>query len=698
VPIANCQLTIQGQGLEPNTDVTVEVHSTPTKVGSTTVDPNGSFNVAASLPKDLAIGVHHVIVSGTSANGEPFSESEVFTVVKGERLGAIGWVPPQPLEGDIQFVPSSHRTVVLAATAGVTAAAAAVASGLGGGLAFGGGAPVPVGGAPSGGGPSGGARGPAGATLEDVELERLEGDTRENGLGDRSRFWRWPGTRLLDRWSKNFPRKAASISPVAGRVIVDGDYLRAMLGSIWVGLCLASVGLGAYASASSGWYAVPPSLGLFLGILALGIFDSMLGFLAGASFIACSFFAGHITSAPELRLSMGLVLIWFAVPLAAAALRPLRRTVSLKIDALWDRVADLVVCGLFAAWVADKMTSALSGLSGVELPINHDVGKIVLAVIVLVGARIVAETVVAHHFPGRLASVRHEGKLESGKLQRVVSLVAQVVVFDFVASAILGGSWVLVAGTVIFFTPHVLELFEHRLPKSRTVAKWKPNGIITWALIISVGVVLGELLKHTVHSGHLVEEIGFIVLPIPVLTLWTIELFEAEDAEPQEHEANLQAENEKMGSSKRAPKTISNAAIADETGTAKRGESSRARLGASSVAVLEHPAPRSKGAQNKKDPDGAALRSTSEAALALRQRRSKARVVLEVPEPESTGSNSLARNRKANKRVEDASSDGSGALALAHARSLVVRKWTTRVAGLLLVIVSVLLVHVQGGG
>jgi hypothetical protein len=57
-------------------------------------------------------------------------------------------------------------------------------------------------------------------------------------------------------------------------VIIDGDYLRAVLGSVWIGLCLASIGLGAYASASSGWYAVPPSLGLFLVILALGVFDS----------------------------------------------------------------------------------------------------------------------------------------------------------------------------------------------------------------------------------------------------------------------------------------------------------------------------------------------------------------------------------------------------------------------------------------
>ncbi len=688
--IANCQLTIQGQGLEPNTDVTVVVHSTPTQVGSTTVQPDGSFDVSASLPKNLAIGVHHVIVSGTNANGGPFSEVEVFTVVQGERLGSIGWVPPAPLAGDIQFVPSSHRSIVLAATAGVTAAAAAVASGLGGGVAFGGGGSVPVGGGSSGGGSSGGARGPGGATLEDVELERLEGDTREIGLGDRSRLWRWRATRLLDRWSKTFPRKVAVVSPVAGRVIVDGDYLRAMMGSIWIGLCLASVGLGAYASASSGWYAVPPSLGLFLVILALGVFDSMLGFLAGASFIFSSLLAGHISSAPELRLSMGLVLVWFAVPLAAAALRPLRRTVSLRIDALWERVADLVVCGLFAAWVADKMTSALSGLSGVELPINHDVGTIVLAVLALVAVRIVAETIVAHHFPGRLASVRHEGKLESGKIQKALSLVAQVVVFDFVASAILGVSWILILGTVVFFTPHVLELFEHRIPKSHAIAKWKPNGIITWTLIISAGVLLGELLKHTVHNGHLVEEIGFIILPIPVLTFWTLELFEVKEQEEQEHEFEKEAALERAEASGRTQKKEAHGGTSEDFANCQGRRSSRQLVGASSVAVLDDPPPTSKGARTRKDRVAVDTSSTSDVAMAMRQGRSKASVVLEAPESALNGSPPKANSRKGKQPDENGATD--------VARSLAVKKWMTRMAGVLLVVVSVLLVHLQGGG
>jgi hypothetical protein len=646
VSIVNCQLTIQGQGLEPNTDVTVDVHSTPTQVGTTSVQADGSFNVAGVLPSNLEIGVHHVIVTGTSTNGGPYTQDEVFTVIAGKRIGSIGWVPPAPLAGDIQFVPTSHRTVILAATAGVTAAAAAVASGLGGGLAFGGGGPAPTGGG------SGGSRGPAGAALEGVELERLEGESRDDGPGDRSRFWRWPGTGFLDRWSRSLPRRVARVSPVAGRVMIDGDYLRAMLGSVWIGLCLASIGLGAYASASSGWYAVPPSLGLFLAILALGVLDSLLGFLAGAAFLLCSAFAGHLSSAPELRLSMGLVLVWFAVPLAASALRPLRRTVALRFDAVWERAADLVVCGLFAAWVADKMTSALSGLSGVELPINHHVGTIVIAVLAFVAFRIVVETTVAHFFPGRLAAVRHEGRLNSGRLQKFASLIAQIVIFIFIAVAILGASWALFVGTAIFFTPLVLELFEHRMPKSRAVARWKPNVILTWTLIICVGVLLGELLKHTIHQGRLVEQIGFILLPVPVLAFWMLELFEEHEEDEEEEQREAASSDGESSTAKRSDEVneVLEFSPAVKAPSSRRGGARSSVAASSPVAVLERPEGRVRP-RSEQDSDEAGPQGEPNAAV--------------------TGLSE---------------------------RILTLRKWMARMAGVTLIIISVLLVHFQGGG
>ncbi len=516
--ILNCQISIQAQGFKPGSIVLIVVHSTPRVIGSSTVGSDGTANLAAGLPSNLSPGVHHVDVTATNADGSAFFKSEVFTVIAGQRIGSIGFVPPGPLAGDVQFVPSDHRGLVLVTTAGAIVVLAALGSSMGGES-------------------RGGVRASGGGNLEVVELEREEVELGEVGLAEeevkrRSRLRRRTGTRLVDRFSKYFPRRAAAVSPVVGRLIVDGDYLRASLGSAWLLLCLAAVGFGAFASASTGWYAVPPSLGIFLTILGLSIFDASLGMLAGASFFIGATVAGHMTSANELRLSFGLVLIWFAIPLAAASLRPLRRKIRLDVDSVWERVADFAIGGLFAAWAAMKMTEALSGLAGVELPIAKDVNLVALAVLGFIGLRITAETFVAHTFADRMEIVHHEGSLDSGRVQIGVSLVVQIALFIFIAIAFLGSNWALYVGAVVFFAPLAALLFSDSIPKSHWVTKWKPTGLVMWTIVIVAGILLSRVLNHAVSSSHLVEEIGFVVLPIPVLIFWTLELFEfADDSE-----------------------------------------------------------------------------------------------------------------------------------------------------------------------
>jgi hypothetical protein len=502
-------------------------------LGTAVVKKNGTFSDVVGLPAGLPVGGHHIIVTGTLQNGSAVAQQEAFTVATGGLLGTIGSVPPGPLASDVAFVPTAHRATVLATAAGGSVAIGAVASSLGGGFSARSGGTGGLGGGGTGGG--------GGGYLEDVELEREEADFVGGSRGDRSRTWRWPWTASLDRFSARYPSRIAAISPVAGRVLVDGDYLRAMFGSLWLLMCLGAMALGSYASASTGWYAIPPSLTIFVAVLAVSILDSTLGYLAGLSFFASALLAGHVTSALEVRTGAGIVLLWFAVPLAAAALRPLRRSLSLSLVGLWDRVADLVIGGLFAAWAAEKMTGALSGLAGVELPIAKDVNTIAFAVLGFVGMRIVLETIAAHHYPTRLEHVKHRGGLESENLQVGISLIVQIALFLFISVAFMGSTWGLYVGAVVFFSPLVPWLFADKIPKSRFVTKWKPTGLVNWTLIIVAGVVLSRLLDHLVHNDHLVEVLGFILLPLPVLVSWALELFEVEE---EESEAELEEEDD----------------------------------------------------------------------------------------------------------------------------------------------------------
>jgi hypothetical protein len=516
--------------------VSIVAHSTPVLLGTAKVAADGTFSDVVRLPSGLPVGAHHIIVSGTLEDGAAVAQQEAFTVATGGVLGTVGSVPPGPLASDVAFVPSAHRATVLATAAGGAVAIGAVASSLGGGF-------IASGSAGTGGGTSGSGGG-GGAYLEDVELEREEAELLGGSRGDRSRTWRWPGTRWLDRFSAHYPSRVATISPVAGRVLVDGDYLRAIFGSGWLCMCLAAIGLGSFASASTGWYAIPPSLPIFLAILGVGIFDSTLGYLAGLSFFGTALFAGHVTTALEVRTGAGIVLLWFAVPLAAAALRPLRRNLAFTLVGLWDRAADLVIGGLFAAWAAEKMTGALSGLAGVELPIAKDVNTIAFAVIGFVGLRILIETIAAHHYPKRLERVKHRGGLESENLQVGLSLIVQIVLFLFISVAFMGSTWGLYVGAAVFFSPLVPWLFADKIPKSKFITKWKPTGLVNWAIIIVTGVLLSRLLDHLVHNDKLVEMLGFIILPLPILISWALELFEAEEEDDEDEEEGEETEAE----------------------------------------------------------------------------------------------------------------------------------------------------------
>ena len=516
-PLDNLEVYVHGQGFQPGSTVTIFAHSTPTELGTALVSDSGLFDSRVDVPKGLRVGGHHIIVYGTMQDGDTVAQQEAFTVATGGRLGSVGSIPPGALATDVAFVPSSHPASVLGTFAVATTAIGALSLALGGG------------------GGAGGSKANRNGYLEDVELEREEREVAGGSRGDRSRTWRWPWTRLLDRLSKQVPSRVAAISPVAGRVLVDGDYLRAMFGGAWLALCLGAIGLGTYAAASVGWYAFPPSLGLFLAILGLGVLDSTLGYLAGIAFVLSAALAGHLFHSTEIRLGAGIILLWFAVPLAASALRALRRNVHFDAASLWERSADLVVGGLFAAWVAQKMTVALSGLSGVELPINKSVNSIALFVLGFVTIRIVLETIAAHNYPKRLDVVHHYGELESGNLQFGLSLIVQILLFIFISFAFLGSSWPLYVGAAVFFAPLVPWLFADKIPKSKFVTKWNPRGLVLWTLVIVIDVLLSKLLSHVIHNDKLLEAVGFVLLPIPILISWSLELLEEEvDEEEQD--------------------------------------------------------------------------------------------------------------------------------------------------------------------
>jgi hypothetical protein len=61
-------------------------------------------------------------------------------------------------------------------------------------------------------------------------------------------------------------------------------------------------------------------------------------------------------------------------------------------------------------------------------------------------------------------------------------------------------------------------------------------------LIIVTGVLLSKLLSHLIHDDKLLEAVGFILLPLPILIAWALELFEDEDEGEEDETAHEDVE------------------------------------------------------------------------------------------------------------------------------------------------------------
>jgi hypothetical protein len=64
-------VTIRGVGFLPNSTIQAVIYSTPTPLGSFTVDAAGAFEIEVTIPDGLHAGEHSLVVSGLDPSGNP---------------------------------------------------------------------------------------------------------------------------------------------------------------------------------------------------------------------------------------------------------------------------------------------------------------------------------------------------------------------------------------------------------------------------------------------------------------------------------------------------------------------------------------------------------------------------------------------------------------------------------------------------
>lgn len=117
-------------------------------------------------------------------------------------------------------------------------------------------------------------------SLEGIEAGSIDKTDKESGIGDRSITWRAPLTAQIDNGMLEASLLFSRYSPLIARIFADGNYLRAMLGSLSFLIYPIGAYFGLNALSESKWQALPPTVPLILIIMLIGILDSLAGFIA----------------------------------------------------------------------------------------------------------------------------------------------------------------------------------------------------------------------------------------------------------------------------------------------------------------------------------------------------------------------------------------------------------------------------------
>jgi hypothetical protein len=334
--------------------------------------------------------------------------------------------------------------------------------------------------------------------------------------------------------SRTLPVRLAPRTPLLARLTTDGAYLRAMFGPLALLAPLAGAVVGLLAVLDTHGRALPPTYGLLLAIVLLGIADAAAGFAASVVFTVGVVASGGAQSLHSVFSLMGLAAVAFATPLIASAARPFRRPPAEGTAERWRRLGDYVIAPLVGAWALQKMIGALPGLTGLHLPIAGRADRLGVIALAAIIVRLGLESLASGLYPDRLAAVSPEKIPFSSTRQRWAATFLRTGIFTVASWAFIGSCWQLWVGALLFVLPQLLKIHEGIFRNRPWIYEVLPRGITKTVVMLFVGKWFGVVLVKGIVDPLATIRDGFILLALPGLALSIIDLMARDGVERKE--------------------------------------------------------------------------------------------------------------------------------------------------------------------
>ena len=476
---------IGGEGFAPNTVIEVWVNSEPILLGTVTTDAEGKFSKVFDLPVGLLPGQHTLTLGGTTKKGQVVKASVGLIVEEDVIVSPPATETEKPIESyDPQGDAAGTMTLIVNALVLLAIAGAA-------------------------------------SRKEDEDDDRGSGDVSDVSVkrmgvdGDGADKLRLPRISLADRIMTRSPEVTAHRSPMIGRVLQDGTYLRSLLGALWLLLPVAGVVLGLASAFNTNFEVVMPSLALLSALVVIGTLDAFAGFLGAITFATAVLIGGGINSADSIRGLLGIWVMSFAVPMLASASRPFRRKNAIGLAGMWDRSADFILILLFGALAAGSMFSSLPGLTGFRPDFAGNVAHIQIVAMIVLAARFILENATVKLTPARYHELTDLAIRDASNVQQIVSSLIRTAVYLFVAEVFIGNNWALWVGGVLYLAPKLVGLVVDKFPNVESLHRWMPRGIFKVTVMMLLARIWGvALTSHISDPGKMIT-FGFVFMGTP---------------------------------------------------------------------------------------------------------------------------------------------------------------------------------------
>ncbi len=353
------------------------------------------------------------------------------------------------------------------------------------------------------------------------------------GWGDQLAIYSLAAVVAIDKPALNFGNRIGARFSMVGKAMLDGAYLRSVLGSLAAALPIATA-LLALAGVISNSHQYPglamtPPWQLYLAIAGIAIFDAFAGLVGAAVFIAGSIlvltFTGGLADVGSWRIFIGLALSLFGPAFLITGFRKIRREPKNDFKYWWERLTDLMVCTFLAGWLISSIIKALPTLAGHTLAAVNHVQDFALLAAAAAFVRVLLEEIIARGYPRRSAwhsQIVLPAPTMGGK---VIGLAVKFVIWCLIASAMFGFTWQIPVGTLLFLAPSVVGLYSSKFPNSPTIWKLMPSGLPGMTLSLTMAVLSAAGLAMFAGATPEMARYSFVLMPLPLLVQGVLKEF-----------------------------------------------------------------------------------------------------------------------------------------------------------------------------